>query len=117
MNPKAPSRQSRSVDWVSHELPRRLGHDIQRLKSCVAADKTFRVCLAKDESVITKLAEEQAELIPLNSQRETGPATKKNSEHLTLRRSHKSVVAGALRWGLKEEEARADQQQMFSCFS
>jgi hypothetical protein len=38
--------------------------------------------------------------------RETGPATKKNSEHLTLRRSRKSVVAGALRWGLKKGKGR-----------
>ena len=36
---------------------RQLDPDIQRLKSYVAADKTFRVCLAKDESVITKNAE------------------------------------------------------------
>jgi hypothetical protein len=38
---------------VSHEVLRQLGPDIQQLKSYVAADKTFRVCLAKDESVIT----------------------------------------------------------------
>ena len=57
MNPKAPSRQSRRLIGCSHEVLRQLGPDIQRLKSYVAADKTFRVCLVKDESVITKHAE------------------------------------------------------------
>jgi Protein of unknown function (DUF4242) len=41
----------------SNEVLRQLGPDIQWLESFVAADKTFCVYLAKDETVIRKHAE------------------------------------------------------------
>jgi hypothetical protein len=49
--------QLRQAAAKSNEVLRQLGPDIQWLESYVAADKTFCVYLAKDESVIRKHAE------------------------------------------------------------
>ena len=49
--------QLRQAAAKSNEVLRQLGPDIQWQESFVAADKTFCVYLAKDESVIRKHAE------------------------------------------------------------
>jgi len=49
--------QLRQAAAKSNEVLRQLGPDIQWLESFVAADKTFCIYLAKDESVIRKHAE------------------------------------------------------------
>ena len=49
--------QLRQAASKSNEVLRQLGSDIQWVESYVAADKTFCVYLAKDESVIRKHAE------------------------------------------------------------
>jgi hypothetical protein len=49
--------QLRGAAAKSRETSRQLGPDIQWLESFVAANKTFRVYLAKDEAIIQKHAE------------------------------------------------------------
>ena len=49
--------QLRGAAATSNDALRQLGPDIQWVESYVAADKTFCVYLAKDESVIHKHAE------------------------------------------------------------
>jgi hypothetical protein len=49
--------QLRGAAAKSNEVLRQLGPDIQWLESFVAANKTFCVYLAKDESIIQKHAE------------------------------------------------------------
>jgi hypothetical protein len=49
--------QLREAAAKSNEVLRQLGPDIQWLESFVAADKTFCVYLAKDESLIHRHAE------------------------------------------------------------
>jgi hypothetical protein len=49
--------QLRQAAGKSNEVLRQLAPDIQWIESYVAADKTFCVYLAKDESVIRKHAE------------------------------------------------------------
>jgi len=49
--------QLRAAAAKSNDTLRQLGPDIQWLESFVAADKTFCVYLAKDESIIHKHAE------------------------------------------------------------
>ena len=58
--PKAGSldrEQLKGAAAKSNEVLRQLGPDIQWVESYVAADKTFCVYLAKDESIIKKHAE------------------------------------------------------------
>ena len=49
--------QLRAAAQKSNEVLRNLGPDIQWVESYVAADKTFCIYLAKDESIIRKHAE------------------------------------------------------------
>jgi len=49
--------QMRAAAAKSNDALRQIGPDIQWIESFVAADKTFCVYLAKDESVIKKHAE------------------------------------------------------------
>ena len=49
--------QLRGAAAKSNDVLRQLGPDIQWLESFVAADKTFCVYLAKDESIIQRHAE------------------------------------------------------------
>jgi len=49
--------QLRGAAAKSNGVLRDLGPDIQWVEGCVAADKTFCVCLARDEEIIKKHAE------------------------------------------------------------
>jgi hypothetical protein len=49
--------QLREAATKSNSVLKLLGPDIQWVESCVAADKTFCVYLAKDENIIRKHAE------------------------------------------------------------
>ena len=49
--------QLRAAAQKSNEVLRELGPDIQWIESYVAADKTFCIYLAKDESIIRRHAE------------------------------------------------------------